>query len=103
MGIISSFFIQMPTANALGLLELASQAVVFAVVAVSWVFRVVFPTTDIPWTLFPITTWYQLVGWAAVDNAVFAIVQSILLCLTKRRQGSQAGYMNPEEEPLLAH
>lgn len=101
IGSFSSLFIQIPTAAALDIWGMASQAVVFAAVAVSWVYRVEFPTVDGQWTLHLLNTWYQLVGWAAVDNAVYAIVQFILFCVVRRRLWKHEGHSNLEEELLL--
>ena len=59
------------------------QAVVFALVALSWIKRVGFPYDEVdhfPLSLF--WSWYQLVGWAAVDNAVFALGQALLWGIT---------------------
>lgn len=102
---IRSLFLQIPQAAALSIFGLASQALVFALVALSWTARVSFPAIPIDrisW--YVLSTWYQLVGWAAVDNAVFAMVQFVLFYMAKRRRkGQSCNPIRPEEEPLLAH
>ena len=80
---------------------LATQAVVFALVALSWTARVRFPAIE-GVSLNLLTAWYQLVGWAAVDNAIFAIIQFMLLSLAKHHQrGAVDTFTRPDEEPLL--
>lgn len=90
--------------QALSTVGLVIQAVVFVAVAVSWVFRVSFSNGE--WQLDPRTlhfwnTWYQLVGWAAVDNVIFAIGQAVLLWLVTRHSGWKTGTYN--ETQLLLH
>ncbi|KAI9733211.1 MAG: hypothetical protein M1818_007329 [Claussenomyces sp. TS43310] len=100
---ISSLFVQMSRASALSFIGLVSQVVVVALVALSWTARVNFPVLD-RLTLNVLITWYTLVGWAAVDNAVFATVQLVLLCMAKHRGRVFGDHsVRPEEEPLLAH
>ncbi|KAK8026493.1 ATP synthase F0 [Apiospora marii] len=93
-----------PGRSALSLVGLAAQAVTFAVVAVSWALRVVFPWSDIPADarlgLGFFGSWYQLVGWAAVDNGVFALVQGVVWCAAMRRIGG-VGSGEGEREPLI--
>jgi hypothetical protein len=107
LGGMLSLFFQIQKAHTMSLKGLAIQGVVFALVALSWIARVKFP----PIGEFPITrltpgtirTWYELVGWPAVDNIIFAITQLILLCATKYQKRPLARNHNlPEEEPLLA-
>lgn len=102
VGAISSFFCQKSTAYALNKSGLAVQALVFAIVALSWLFRINFPVVP-QWSLSILITWYELVGWAAVDNAVFAAVQFILLLATGHQQKGRGRSLNPEEEQLLSH
>lgn len=67
---------------------LAFQAVVFAVVALDWPRRMT--THSVFWEMVPwwaYVTWCQLLGWAAVDSAVFAFVQAVLLWVVRRRRG----------------
>jgi hypothetical protein len=83
---------------------LAVQAAVFALVAVSWVMRVQFP-----WELLDghkitfgvLITWYEIVGWAAVDNAIFALVQIVLLWIVSHRSSQRIRAAGDESEPLL--
>ncbi len=44
-------------------------------------------------------SWYQLVGWAPVDNLVFAFVQGVLFFLAWGRRGTNGSL--GEETPLL--
>ncbi|KAL2807694.1 hypothetical protein BJX63DRAFT_411386 [Aspergillus granulosus] len=100
--------------GSLSLLGLAVQYVLFIVLAVSWIFRVSFP--PLPdgahwWSSSSVLeVWYELVGSIAVDNAVFAIGQGILLylaCKKERCDGDADGQVEGEEgfagerEPLL--
>lgn len=82
---------------------MAIQAVVFAVVALYWPLRMTIPPEF--WDMSPLRsyiTWYQLVGWAAVDNAIFAFVQAALLWIAVRRRGGfQQMTPNGEATPLL--
>ena len=89
---ISAVFLQarkicsQPSLGALSAVGLATQAVAFAVVAISWMVRVNFPYELIDRVVFgDLVSWYQLVGWAAVNNAVFAIGQAVLLSIVIRR------------------
>jgi hypothetical protein len=87
----------------LSIFGLATQAIIFALVALSWISRVNFP---FELSLNILKAWYEVVGWAAVDNAIFAVAQFVLLCLAKHqrrgRVGSSSSYTRPnEEEPLL--
>ena len=100
LGSISSFFCQKSTAYALDKSGLAVQALVFAMVAVSGI-RINFPVVP-QWSLSISITWYER-GWAAVDNAVFALVQFILALVAERhQQRGHEEFLNPEEEQLLA-
>lgn len=76
------------------------QAVVFAVVALFLVYRV-------PWTLYEGPGpeegefgWYRMVGWAAVNNAIFAVVQSFLFSMA-RWWMAILGATGSDTEPLL--
>lgn len=101
MGIILAFCAQRQKASALSTLGLAIQAVVFSLVALSWTSRVRFIDLDRV-TLNVLVTWYQLVGWATMDNAIFAMVQFVLLCLaTHHKRGLADSFTRPEHEPLL--
>lgn len=76
------------------------QAIVFAVVALSWVFRV-------PWTLYGgpgpeegELGWYRMVCWAAVNYAIFVVVQSFLFLMARGRRAIP-GATGSDTEPLL--
>ncbi|KAJ5767250.1 uncharacterized protein N7511_004866 [Penicillium nucicola] len=80
---------------------LLTQGVVFAVVAISWTMRVKFLDLSLGDIIAHggLFSWYELVGWAAVDNAVFAIVQISLFCLARKYGGVKMN--DAEREPLL--
>lgn len=92
--------------HVLSYMGLAVQAVIFTVLAVYWAFRLTLPAGF--WkmvTLRSLVSWYQLVGWAAVDNAVFAVVQAILLLMgtMARRAGTRdVAARRHETSPLLS-
>ncbi len=91
-----------PSEQALSRLGLAVQAVVFALVAWSWILRVEFPYGDIEhFSLWGLWTWYELVGWVAVDNAIFALGQAVLFWITIRHMGYERGALSDENTPLL--
>jgi hypothetical protein len=87
--------------QALSRMGLAVQVVVFILLAFSWIGRVEFPYPDggFPWTY--ISTWYELVGWATVDNGIFAMGQAILLWIVSRQEAFNSGVVHGETEPLL--
>ncbi|KAF5855659.1 hypothetical protein ETB97_008832 [Aspergillus alliaceus] len=87
----------------LSLVGLASPTMIFAVLGLSWVFRVRLDQnlSDIFWTWGTFISWYQLVGWAAVDNLAFAVVQGILFLVVLRRK--RTAMAEGENEPLLRH
>ncbi|KAK6544753.1 hypothetical protein TWF694_001437 [Orbilia ellipsospora] len=94
--------IGLPTS--LSVVGLALQAAVFFLVALAWPGRLVFPWNELGGrvTVGVLLTWYQLVGFVAVDNAVFALVQAILLLVVKRRGHSGIStVVSGETEPLL--
>ena len=91
-----------PSVGVLSIYGLAVQAVVFAFVAISWPFRLnlgpEFP--GIP--LSALGSWYQLVGWATVDNAIFATVQAVLFWIAVRRSGDGEVVISSDDTtPLL--
>jgi hypothetical protein len=46
--------------------------------------------------------WYEAVGWAAVDNAIFAIGQAVIFCLAINRLSQRGNILlSNETEPLL--
>ncbi|KAJ5313319.1 uncharacterized protein N7443_000203 [Penicillium atrosanguineum] len=95
----------LPVGNvkALSLLRLLTQGVVFSVVAISWTMRVKFMDLSfrdvIAYGWLTVVSWYQMVGWAAVNNAVFALVQRSLFCLA--RNWGVVKMADREREPLL--
>jgi hypothetical protein len=77
--------------GAISLRGLASQAIIFALVGLTWIFRLT-ASCDFFRGLTPLGAlikWYRLVGWAAVDNLVFAFVQAVLFYIAWRRRGEE--------------
>jgi hypothetical protein len=102
-GILALLF-QRQKAYALSFSGLAAQAIVFALVALSWTARVRFYTLEqFPLSLHMLIAWYQMVGWVAVDNCIFAIVQCVLLCLARHQQRRFSSLTTSDQEPLLSH
>jgi hypothetical protein len=97
--------ISRPDPGALSVTGLAIQAVVFVLVSLAWLGRLVFPWDRLEGhqiTLGLLIIWYQLVGWVAVDNAIFSVVQAVLFWLASRHgRGGGAGNVGSETEPLL--
>ncbi|KAJ5752006.1 hypothetical protein N7520_008923 [Penicillium odoratum] len=91
--------------KSLSLLGLLAQGVIFGVVAVSWTMRVrsmdLSSRDVVAYRLLTFVSWYQMVGWAAVNNAVFALVQILLLCLARNWRGEKMAMADGEREPLL--
>ncbi|KAL2870899.1 uncharacterized protein BJX67DRAFT_210239 [Aspergillus lucknowensis] len=90
--------------SALSLPGLFVQAVVFSLVALSWIWRVPFPWERVDYlSLRLLSTWYGSVGWIAVDNGIFGLGRALLLVMALRR-GFRKGWMELEGEtkPLLA-
>ncbi|KAJ5657872.1 uncharacterized protein N7484_001521 [Penicillium longicatenatum] len=91
--------------KSLSLLGLLIQGVVFGVMAISWPLRVRFMDLSfrevIAHGFLTFVSWYQTAGWAAVDNAVFALVQSSLFYLAKNRGTVKMAAVDREREPLL--
>lgn len=89
--------------NALSLVGLAVQTVVFTAVALGWLFRLTLP--ELTWSRFSLRVfiiWYQLVGWAAIDTAIFAVGQGVLLAIGLRQgRGGQVVLVTSESSPLL--
>lgn len=113
---IAAFFVQVreistthspwPLSSSLSVLGLVVQAVVFAVVALAWPWRLVFPWDKvgegIPWAPSFWLSWYQLIGWVVDDNAFFAIVQAVLFWVAWRRgQRGDSDIGNGESDSLL--
>ncbi|KAE9368124.1 hypothetical protein N431DRAFT_548338 [Stipitochalara longipes BDJ] len=89
--------------GALSIRGLAAQATVFMLVALYWPFRIGTPPGVWPprsWG--SLVSWYQLAGWATLDNAIFGTVQMILLWIAIRRNSRvQEKATNGEMAPLL--
>jgi hypothetical protein len=84
-----------PDTRTLSLEGLVAQAIVFSLLALSWLWRLRWPGPGV------MASWYQCVGFVAVDHIVFALVQAVLLWIAvrRRRQGETAA---SEREPLIS-
>ncbi|KAL4815689.1 hypothetical protein BDW67DRAFT_185411 [Aspergillus spinulosporus] len=90
-----------PVTNAFSVPSLAAQGVTFALVAVSWVWRVCYDGSP-RFVENPVLDWYFKFGWPLAGNAVFAIAQIALLYAVIQRQRSATGLSGGREtEPLL--
>lgn len=102
---IASLLLQWRQATALSLRGLFLQAVIFPAVAISWYLFTYYDWhQEDPKDPLDVHDWYLFVGFAAVDNAVFAIVQGILFYIAWRQgfnEGKALGVT--ETQPLLAH
>jgi hypothetical protein len=86
-----------PDLGAISVTGLVMQAFTFAIVAVGWSLRLQLPLSE-----FRQRDWYPLVGWATVDNLVFAVVQGMLWWIARRRLGLSQIVESGEAAPLLA-
>jgi hypothetical protein len=91
----------------LSLPGLKLQAVIFMLSAGSWVLRLSFPWKAYlgqPQGRVPIylviPAWWRMIGFVAVDDAIFALGQGSLLWLALRREKRLAA-SDPERRPLL--
>jgi hypothetical protein len=94
--------------GALSLVGLAAQGVVFTLLTLSWPWRLVFIWDEIEredvlkWVV--LKAWLEVLGFVAIDHAVFALGQFVLLWLAVRRglgYGDGSGVSAGETEPLL--
>jgi hypothetical protein len=98
-----------PPGNSLSICGLAMQAVVFAAVAFTWIWRVPIENARLEWgtlswpavALENLMYWYNLVGFHAFDNGVFAVGQGVLFVLAWRRVKGRENAVDREQEPLL--
>jgi hypothetical protein len=116
LGCILAPIFQVQNAMQLDLFGLVSQASVFLFVALSWIWRVKwFSEGSFPVSWGGLGSWYQTVGWVAVDNGIFAVGQLGLFCVARYKYRALVGELNvsggevlsdeellAEEEPLLA-
>lgn len=79
--------------GALSVKGLWIQALVFAMVGISWPFRLIVSKEfdlDRMTPLKAILTWWQMAGWAPADNIIFACVQGILFFVISQRTGGES-------------
>jgi hypothetical protein len=98
---------RLPLLN-LNITWLKLQAVMFALSAVTWTLRLYFP-----WKIFleqprgsvpiylVIPSWWQMVGFIASNDAIFAIGQGVLLRLALRQRRRVEAF-DAERQPLLS-
>jgi hypothetical protein len=87
--------------NSLSVQGLFGQAVVFALVGVSFMFRLKLPAKKWKYYIWNVLReWYWLVGWATLNNCVFAVAQGVLgwIAVRQRRWKVVEG---GDVEPLL--
>lgn len=74
--------------NALSVRGLAVQAVVFLLVAVSFVWRMRIPDEELDeHFLVNLRMWYGTVGWATINTLIFAVPQGVLAWIAWRHKG----------------
>lgn len=91
--------------TALSPTALASQAVLYLGLAISWPYRLALPhnlwsweTVSFGWIC---SEWYPVVGWACVNNAILALGQAVVFFVWYCRHDGNA-CVAEEERPLLA-
>jgi hypothetical protein len=91
-----------PGLGVVSIRDWALQGVVFALLAVSWVFRVRIGSGEDVTLPFRSAYWYMRVGWAAGGTGAFAIVQGVLAVLGRvGRKLDCEGVGSEERDPLL--
>ena len=98
--ILSAVYQAKQPIGSLSRLGLAIQAVLFLFVAVSWVLRLLFSSAKI-WQ-YGFVAWYVHLGWAPVDNAIFALVQAALLARSVYFDRREKAVVEGEQEPLVS-
>lgn len=85
------------SAGALSIKGLVLQAVIYLLVGISFLFRLRMPSEELDehWIV-NVRDWYWTVGWATVNNVIFAVNQGILTCVVLRR-----GREEPDESSAL--
>ena len=75
------------TADALSVRGLIAQAVIFLLVGVSFVFRIRVPSEELDEHLIVnLRMWYWTVGWATINNVIFAVAQGVLAWMAWHRK-----------------
>lgn len=90
------------TTDALSVRGLVAQAVIFLLVGVSFVFHMRVPSEDQDEHLIiNLQTWYWTVGWATINNVIFAVAQGVLAWIAWRHTDDEGeGDLN-ERSALL--
>lgn len=97
-----------PPTDALSICGLAVQGIVFAAVSFTWIWRVPIETARLgrdewSWPVIVIDNlmyWYNLCGFPAFDDGVFAMGQCVLFTSAWRR-AKRKHAVDREQEPLL--
>lgn len=84
--------------GALSVRGLVFQAVVFLFIGLSFIYRLRIPAGELDehWIV-NVRDWYWTVGWAAINNLIFALCQGLLACIALRQGSKDPG----EREALL--
>jgi hypothetical protein len=73
--------------SALSVRGLVAQAVVFLLVGISFVWRMRVPSEELDeHFVVSLRMWYWTVGWASINNLIFAVVQGVLAWIAWRHQ-----------------
>lgn len=85
------------SAGALSIKGLVLQAVIYLLVGISFLFRLRIPSEELDehW-IANVRDWDWTVGWAMINNVIFAVSQGILACIVLRR-----GREEPDERSAL--
>lgn len=79
-------------ADAVSIQGLIAQAVVFLLVGVSFVFRIRLPSEELDeHFIVNLRTWYWTVGWATINNLIFAVAQGVLAWIAWSHKGGNLG------------
>jgi hypothetical protein len=75
------------TDSALSVRGLVVQAVVFLLVGISFVWRIRVPTEELDeHFIVNLQMWYWTVGWATINNVIFAVAQGVLAWMAWRHE-----------------
>jgi hypothetical protein len=85
-----------PVPRALSITGLAVQSALFILVGITWVWRYSITASNV-------SDWYEFVGFMAVDNILFGLVQAVLFVFASRRpRGDGERGESSETDPLLS-
>lgn len=96
--------LQLASAESVDTNTLQSQSIVFAILGLTWLYRLLYPSLfwqaerpSVYWK------WYLEIGWSAVNSLLWAIIQGVLwyICTYVRSRQSQILHEAVEWKPLL--